>query len=287
MNLAELAIFRAVVEEGGMTQAGLRLGRVQSNITTRIRHLEDGLGTALFTRQGRTLVLTPAGRRLYDYALRIADLVDEACAAVTQQAPGGAFRLGSMESTAAVRLPPLLQAFAATYPTVEITLRTGNPLALTDLLLKGAVDAAFFAGTVDPALFDQVPAFEETLALVTRSDHPAISTATLPPTILVFETGCPHRGLLERWYIEAGEPPPRKIEMASYHAILGCVAAGMGAALAPQSVLRGFPGAETLVSHPLPAPYRVLTTHFVTRKGAASANAEALARLVAPPAAEA
>ena len=71
MELSDLRIFTAVVREGGVTRAAKRLHRVQSNVTTRVRQLEEDVGVALFTREGKRLVLTPAGHVLLDYADRL------------------------------------------------------------------------------------------------------------------------------------------------------------------------------------------------------------------------
>ena len=57
IDLETLNIFRTVVEEGGVVRAAHKLNRVQSNVTTRIRQLEERLGVRLFRRQGRTLAL--------------------------------------------------------------------------------------------------------------------------------------------------------------------------------------------------------------------------------------
>ncbi len=71
MDLAALAIFRAVVRENGVTRAAAKLNRVQSNVTTRIKQLEEQLGAPLFVRDGRRLVLPPAGKTLLPYAERL------------------------------------------------------------------------------------------------------------------------------------------------------------------------------------------------------------------------
>src|SRR5262245_10883722 len=105
MDLGDLRIFVAVAREGGITRAAERLHRVQSNITTRVRQLEQELGVALFIRSGKRLHLAPAGQVLLGYAERLIDLAREAREAVQDAMPRGPFRLGAMESTAAVRLP--------------------------------------------------------------------------------------------------------------------------------------------------------------------------------------
>lgn len=98
-------IFSAVVRHGGVTRAAEQLHRVQSNVTTRVRQLEDELNVRLFIREGKRLHLAPAGRVLLDFADRLLALADEARVAVQDSRPRGVFRLGAMESTAAVRLP--------------------------------------------------------------------------------------------------------------------------------------------------------------------------------------
>ena len=278
MDLSDLRIFSAVVSEGGVTRAAEKLHRVQSNVTTRVRQLEEDLGVDLFVRQGRRLHLAPAGRILLGYSERLLSLAEEARAAVQDSTPRGLFRLGAMESTAAVRLPPVLSLFSRHYPDVELELRTGNPVELASAVLNGDVEAALFAEPVAENRFESVPAFREEIVIVTSRDHPFAGEAGAPPaTILVFETGCPHRRRLSEWYESRGDVPERIIELGSYHAMLGCVLAGMGAALLPKSVIETFPQSGLLNIHELPRGSRHLTTHLVWRKGVRSAKVRALA----------
>src|SRR6188768_1779703 len=118
MDLVALQIFKTVAETGGITRAAARLHRVQSNVTTRIQQLEERLGTRLFHRHKRRLVLSAEGKLLLEYADRLLRLSAEAQAAMRDGAPQGPLRLGALESTAAVRLPPLLSSFHLAYPKV-------------------------------------------------------------------------------------------------------------------------------------------------------------------------
>src|SRR4051812_47238785 len=161
MDLSDLRIFSAVVREGGVTRAAERLHRVQSNVTTRIRQLEDDLGTPLFIRAGKRLHLTPSGQTLLGYADRLLALADEARGAVVDPRPRGVLRLGSMESTAAVRLPGPLNEFHRRHPDVVLELRIGNPEVLAKAILAGELDAAFVAEPVADAQFDKASAFVE------------------------------------------------------------------------------------------------------------------------------
>ncbi|MGH7111833.1 MAG: LysR family transcriptional regulator, partial [Stellaceae bacterium] len=77
MDAADLRVFEAVARLGGMSRAAGELHTVQSNVTARIRLLETELGTPLFARHSRGVVLTAAGRRLLPYAGRVARLLAE------------------------------------------------------------------------------------------------------------------------------------------------------------------------------------------------------------------
>ncbi len=78
IDLDSLHIFRTVAAEGGVIRAAHKLNRVQSNVTTRIKQLEQRLGRPLFRKRGRGLVLSPEGELLLSYAQRIFRLADAA-----------------------------------------------------------------------------------------------------------------------------------------------------------------------------------------------------------------
>jgi len=281
MDLSDLRIFNAVIREGGVTRAAARLNRVQSNVTTRIRQLEEDLGVALFVRDGKRLHLAPAGQVLRGYAERLLALADEARGAVQDARPRGTFRLGAMESTAAVRLPGLLSEYHRRHPGVTLELRTGNPQVLGSAILAGELDAALVAEPIADAPFEKVFAFEEELVIIRPIDHPPIAKkGALPRTVLVFEHGCPHRKRLEDWYARRQQMPERIIELTSYHAILGCVVAGMGVSLVPKSVLTTFPERRRLSLHQLEPTENRADTVLIWRKGAGSPNVRALEEML-------
>ena len=116
IDLESLKIFRTVVDEGGIVRAANKLNRVQSNVTTRIRQLEEHLGTRLFRREGRSVRLSAEGQTLLAYADRLLRLADETVSEMRTGKPKGVFRLGSLESTAGARLAPILSRYHSLYP---------------------------------------------------------------------------------------------------------------------------------------------------------------------------
>jgi len=149
-----------------VTRAAQQFHRVQSNVTTRVKQLEEGLGVALFVREGRRMQLTAEGRVLVDYADRLLALAEEARNAVNDARPRGTLRLGAMESTAAVRLPQPLNRLHRTHADLAVELRTGNPQQLTTLVLNGELDAALVAEPVTDSRLESRAVFDEELVLV-------------------------------------------------------------------------------------------------------------------------
>ncbi len=285
MDLSDLTIFRAVVQTGGITRAAEKLHRVQSNITTRVRQLEEELGVELFIRNGKKLHLSPAGAILLDYADRLIDLAEEARNAVHDSTPRGLLRLGAGESTAAVRLPEPLSAFHRLYPDVQLELHTGDVQKLSAMMLAGELDAALVNGPVPDIPFDTLPIYEEELVIVARAGHPTIKSPrdARPQSVLAFEPGCAYRKRLEDWFAQAGEMPERIIEMSSYHAMLGCAVAGMGISLVPRVVLTTFPQSTFLSVHTLPPSISRAPTVLAWRKGALSPKVRALIEILTEP----
>jgi DNA-binding transcriptional LysR family regulator len=278
MDLADLQIFRSVVEAGGVTRAAERLNRVQSNVTTRVRQLEEELGVQPFIREGKRMHLSPAGNLLLGYADRLITLAQEARDAVHDAKPRGLLRLGSMESTASVRLPSVLAELITRYPEMKLELRTGNTQVLPPAVLHGELDAALVVEPIPDAPFDKIPIYREELVIVAGAGHPPIRSpedARHSP-VLAFERGCAFRQRLEDWFAQHGQMPDRIVEMSSYHAMLGCAVAGMGISLMPKMVLKTFPDAHLLSQHSLPAELGHAQTVLIWRKGAHSPKIAAL-----------
>src|SRR5438874_6185244 len=243
MELTDLVTFSAVARSGGITRAADELNPVQSNVTQRIKALEAEIGTALFERHSRGMTLTGAGRRLLPYAERMAALAREAVLAARDDGePKGPLAIGSMETTAAVRLPSLLAEFHRRFPAVQLTLRTAPTADLVAAVLDGALDGAFVAGPIDHAELTAITAFREELVLVTARRWTSLAglragTPESGPTALVFRTGCTYRQRLEQVFAEFGWPSAARFELGTLDGMVGCVAADMGVTMLPRAVV--------------------------------------------------
>ncbi len=265
IELEDLHIFRCVVREGGVTRAASQLHRVPSNVTTRIKQFEERLGVTLFRRQGRGLVLTDAGRTLLGYAERLLQMANLAEQELRSGAVRGLLRLGSLESAAGVRLPPVLSAFHTRYPEVAVELQTGTTGALLRRLEHFEVEAAFVSEPFERGSLSSLPAFGEELVLITARGAPTLRHAAdlNGQTLVAFPHGCSYRRRLHEWLAEDGVSPARVLDLGSYHAIVACVAGGTGVGIVPAEILDHAVLGSAVQRHPLPARLRVNRTHLV------------------------
>jgi DNA-binding transcriptional LysR family regulator len=273
IDLDSLEIFRAVVQEGGVIRAAAKLNRVQSNVTTRIKQLEERLGKRLFRKQGRSLTLSPEGELLLSYAQRLFRIADEAEHELRSGKPMGAFRIGSLESTAGSRLAPVLSKFHRLYPGVVVELVTGTTGALIQRVGNFELEAAFVSEPFTAPGLNAMKVFEEELVLITSRDLPDIARASqlAGMTLIAFMNGCSYRKRMEEWLGGSSMMPARTLEFASYQAMIACVAAGTGYALVPRSLLASLRAGHEVKQHELPARIRRNHTHLIWHGAPSSA----------------
>ncbi len=283
MDLAALKIFKSVVDQGGVNKAAAKLNRVPSNVTTRIKQLEEQLGARLFLRVGRKLALSAEGKLLLPYADRMLRLSLEAEAAMRNGKPQGTLRIGSLESTAASRLPPMLSRYHRIYPDVQIDLVTGTSGALVARVHGQDVEAAFVAEPFNAEGLETQTVFVEELVLITPK---SVGQVRSPKdienrTVIAFTIGCSYRRRLEAW-LDAGKVLPHRIvEFQSYHAIVACVAAGTGIAVVPRAVLQLSRASRNLAVTRLPPAIGKTRTQLVWRQGHQSVTLDAMKKLFA------
>jgi len=276
MDAKDLKVFQTVAKVGGMNGAAEILNTVQSNVTARVRSLEQDLGVKLFERHSRGVVLTKAGERLLPYATKIEVLLREAKRAATDNGkPQGTLTVGSLETTAAQRLSPIITAFGNACPEVNLVLRTGTNAALIDQVLESEVDGAFVCGPVKhPDLVGELAFREELVVASAQGRHSLDQIFDVPDLkILVKGPGCAYRGRLEELLSRRGLKPSGRMEFGTIEAIIGCVEAGLGITLLPRGLLETPDRKERLALHALAPDEARIEILFVRRRDAVAFSA--------------
>lgn len=282
MDLVQLRMFCAVAETGSVARAAELLHRVPSNLTTRLKQLEEELGTDLLIREKQRVRLSPMGHNFLSYARRILALSEEALNMTRQGEPAGNFALGTMESTAATRLPGLLSAFHQRYPAVSLSLITGTSGEIIDHVREGTVAAALADSPEGYDELDSCVAFDEELVLITSSEHQAVTCPqdVQGKTFFAFRNSCSYRMKLEDWFRDGGAQPGNIMEIHSYHAMIACVAGGAGLAITPASVLAQISDRTRIRTHALPPQYGKVSTCLIWRRDAFTPNVDAMKQLM-------
>jgi len=262
-----LRFFHAVAQFGSLSAAARQLHCVPSNVSARLRQLEDQLGSVLLERNGPQVSLTAAGERLLPHARQLEALCAAAWHSVHLDTLQGRLRLGAMETTAAIRLPEVLARFHRHAPQVGVELSTGTSAALVERVLGHELDAALVAGPVAHPRLVAREIWREELRLVLPpgTEPPARGSAA---TLIVFPEGCHYRTRLLTWAADRGLEIRAQQSYGSVEAIIGCVAAGLGLGVLPASLLESHPRGRQVASHPLPAHLAAAPTVLVRRHGA-------------------
>jgi DNA-binding transcriptional LysR family regulator len=269
MDAADLKVFEAVARLGGMNRAAVELHTVQSNVSARIQALEADIGSMLLERHSRGVSLTQAGQRLLPYADKVAGLLDDARRAARDDGvPRGALTIGSLETTAALRLTPLLTRYATDYPAVDLVLRTGTTCELVSDVLEQRVEGAFVCGPVaHPELEEQVM-FREELVVLAAPGVASLDAALTAGEVrlVVLRAGCSYRQMLETLLARRGIVMQRLLEFGTLEAIFGCVSAGLGITLLPRALVGGVCDAGRVSLHALPPDDAMVDTVFIRRR---------------------
>ncbi len=276
MDAGDLKVFEAVARLGGMNRAATELNTVQSNVTARIRALEADIGSVLLERHSRGVSLTAAGRRLLPYADKIARLLTDARRATLDDGqPRGQLTIGSLETTAALRLTPLLTRYAGDNPQVDLVLRTGTTCELVRDVLEQRVEGAFVCGPVAHADLDERTMFREELVVLTAPGVASLDAVfrTGEVRLVVLRAGCSYRQMLEVMLVRRGIVVQRQLEFGTLEAIFGCVSAGLGITLLPRALVGSVCEAGRVAMHRLSPADAMVETIFIRRRDGFTSSA--------------
>ncbi|MBX4147322.1 LysR family transcriptional regulator [Paenibacillus lautus] len=262
MELTDLKVFLKIAEEGNITRAAEQLGYVQSNVTARVKKLENELGVPLLNRHSSGVTLTEKGRTFRDYACTILNLSEEAVRAVQETPyPSGSLTIGVVDTVHCGHFIKSLSDYQTMYPDVTLSLLTGSSSELITQVLNYQLDGAFVTGNIPPKLVADYIEEDEVKLLTKSKEQPFPDLAVTKWAVA--PAGCPFRSILERWLLSEGIPMTNMIEVSSLETQLGIVQSGLAATLLPTSVLSG--EFANMGSFSIPEAFRHTSTSLIRR----------------------
>lgn len=262
LELSDLKLFQTIAEEGSISGAAKRLDYVQSNVTARLRRLEDELGVLLFHRRPKGVQITEKGALFRKYADSILQMADESIKILQDHGkPSGSLKMGVVETVTCGNFMNLIASYQSRYEEVSLSLETGNSLELMEKVENYELDAAFVTGELSNTNFLTDFLLTDEIVL--------LSGRTLAPDLIeqkwaISPRGCPFRMRLEQWLKDEGIALKNFIEISSLETLLSSVRAGLTSTILPKSVLKG-PYADLHV-YPIPESYRFIETGLIRRK---------------------
>jgi DNA-binding transcriptional LysR family regulator len=244
LNLDYLQAFVAVIELGSFSAAAERLNLSQPAVSLQVRELEKRLGTPLIERVGRKPRPTAAGAELLAHAGRIDAAVASALDAVARHATGamGRVRLGAGATACIFLLPPVLGDLRRRYPSLEITVTTGNTSDIVRAVDDNTIDLGLVTMPVSGRSLEVTPVLDDELVAIAPSDVQLprrVTPAALSRMPLVlFEPGGISRQIPDAWFARAGITVKPVMSLGSVEAIKEMVIAGLGCAILPGMAVR-------------------------------------------------
>ncbi|HBU84548.1 MAG TPA: LysR family transcriptional regulator [Paenibacillus sp.] len=262
MELSDIDIILAVARSGKISQAAKELNYAQSNVTTRIKKLEQEYQVQLFNRFPKGVVLTSKGEQFVQYATRIRDLLNDLEQEMTDPgAPSGTLKIGIVETAASSRFMEILNEYQVTYPEVSISLvNATSPKVLRKKIQEYEIDGAFISGACVKEGLKVEYEMQDTVHIISkRMDVPPESLCQV--SWVVFPKGCPYREITEEFLQEEGLSARNMIEVSTMDNLLSCVESGVAFTIMPCSVIHKKP--DEFSVYDLAERFTHTTTTFV------------------------
>lgn len=257
LNLDYLRAFAAVIEHGGFSAAARRLDLTQPAVSLQIRQLETRLGVRLVERVGRRARPTAAGAELLERARLIDAAVAGAVDAMARHATGalGRVRLGTSATVCTYLLPPLLRDLRRRFPTLEITVTTGNAHDIVKAVDDNLIDVGLVTLPVSGRMLQITPVADDEFVVIAprelRLPSPATAVALAELPMLMFEPGGNTRRIVDQWFARSRVALAPVMSLGSVEAIKELVGVGLGCAILPRIAVRQAKERGAFVVRPL------------------------------------
>lgn len=235
LELRHLDLVRTVVEEGGLTRAGKRLGLSQSALSHQLRDVEEQFGVSLFHRIGRRLALAPAGERILRTARLVIPEIERTEIELLQKSveTPGKIRLSAECYTCYQWLPGIARRFERKYPAVDLRIVTAATQRPVQALLNNELEVAVISQPPRDRRLKMINLLDDELVAVMAAGHPLADREYLRPKDFRSETLFSYSSLSTnsmylRVLSRGGIRPKEVNEVPLTEAILEMVKAGFG-----------------------------------------------------------
>jgi DNA-binding transcriptional LysR family regulator len=273
-DLADLSLFRHVVEAGSITHGAERAHLALAAASTRVRNMEDALGVALLTRGRAGVIPTQAGRTLMQHARAILRQAERLHEDLGAYGGGLAGQIRVLSNTNALTefLPEALSSFLSAHPSVSVDLEERLSDEIVGLIAEGVADIGIVAGTVDAGGLETYPFRRDRFVLVVARDHPFATRAKIGfDSVLEHDfVGLDRASALQRFLaskaVRSGRPLRLRVQLRSFDAVCRLVECHVGIGIVPETTARRVQKTMAIAVVPLTDPWAVRELTICIRK---------------------
>jgi DNA-binding transcriptional LysR family regulator len=245
-DLADLSLFRHVVEAGSITGGARRAHLALAAASTRIRNMEEGLGASLLVRGRQGVTATPAGRTLLQHARAILRQAERLREDLGAYGGGLAGQIRVLSNTNALTefLPEALSSFLAAHPNVSVDLEERLSDEIVGLIAEGVGDLGIVAGTVDASALETYPFRKDRFVLVVARNHALAERSSISfAEVLEHDfVGLDRASALQRFLADKaariGQPLRLRVQLRSFDAVCRLVECDVGIGIVPETTAR-------------------------------------------------
>jgi len=245
-DLADLSLFRHVVEAGSITHGAERAHLALAAASTRIRNMEEVLGAPLLTRTRQGVTPTQAGRTLLQHARAILRQAERLHEDLGAYGGGLAGQIRVLSNTNALTefLPEALSSFLATHQNISVDLEERLSDEIVGLIAEGVADLGVVAGTVDAGGLETYPFRSDRFVLVVAQDHPLGKRSKIAFEEVLDRdfVGLDRASAIQRFLaakaLRIGRPLRLRVQLRSFDAVCRLVECKVGIGVVPETTAR-------------------------------------------------
>src|SRR2546422_726882 len=273
-DLADLSLFRHVVEAGSITRGAERAHLALAAASTRIRNMEGALGAALLVRGRQGVTPTQAGRTLLQHARTILRQAERLREDLGAYAGGLAGQIRVLSNTNALTefLPEALSSFLSAHSHVSVDLQERLSDEIVGLIAEGVADLGIIAGTVDAGSLETFPFRRDRFVLVVARDHPLARRSKIAfAQVLDYDfVGLDRASALQRFLADkaarAGQSLRLRVQLRSFDAVCRLVECKVGIGIVPETTARRVSRTMAIAQVALTDPWAVRELTICTRR---------------------
>jgi DNA-binding transcriptional LysR family regulator len=221
MDLHQLFVFTKVVEHKSFSKAAEDIFLSQSTVSSHIQALERTLNMRLFDRVGREIILTPYGNRLYQWALKLLHLKDEAMLDLKEgmNELRGMVRIAASSVPGQFILPKMIKHFRNQYPNVVFQIEQSPSKVVNDKVLNGTVDVGLLGRKFENDKLCYLPLLKEKLVLITSNQRKIQGPVNIQELVkypfIMRNSGSGTNAILEQ-FLEKNNVPKEQMKIIAY-----------------------------------------------------------------------